>query len=123
MGSRSKTRPRGIEHTLGAVVLAVGLASFLASFTGPEGPIARRQTRAIHVQRTKKHTPKVDSPLGCVKSPASTPVRRARLNCESKALDEVTLMVLFACTYFLMACRLRRRDTRQRLGISYISHP
>lgn len=63
-------------------VLVSFFGSFLASFTGPDGP------------------------LGCVKSPESTPALMLRLNCESKTLVDEALMLLFASTYFLMACRL-----------------
>ena len=65
---------------MGAAVFA--LESFLASFTGPDGP------------------------LGCKKSPASAPLLMLLLICTSKALVEATLMLLFARTYFLMAWRL-----------------
>lgn len=77
----------GADHardyrTLGAALGAAGLGSFFAIFTGPEGP------------------------LGWVKSPDSTPAFRVRLKSESKALGEVTLILLLARTYFLIAWRL-----------------
>lgn len=47
-----------------------------------------------------------DIPLGCWKTPFSTPVLKALLNSESNMLSE-TVMVLFALTYFLSDCRLQ----------------
>lgn len=46
------------------------------------------------------------APFGCVKSPFSTPVFKALLNSESNWVSDVTVMLLFALTYFLIACRL-----------------
>ena len=45
-------------------------------------------------------------PLGCAKSPLSTPVRRALLNCESKEAPDTLGIVLWVWTYFLIAMRL-----------------
>ena len=72
------TRCGGRTLGAGAFFSAAGLASFFASLTGPEGP------------------------LGCEKSPFSTPVFRALLNSESNWVSDVVVIVLLALTYFLM---------------------
>lgn len=48
-------------------------------------------------------------PFGCVKSPFSTPVRKALLNWESNTAAVAAVDLLFANMYFLMAGRLRGR--------------
>ncbi len=45
--------------------------------------------------------------MGCWKSPFSTPDFKALLKSESNWVSDVTVMLLLALTYFLMACRLK----------------
>lgn len=97
-------RVGGIEGlrtlTLGAAgFFSAGLGSFFASLTGPEGP-------GRHGQFVVSSKQVETIPLGCWKSPFSTPDFKALLNRESNCVSEVTVMLLFALTYFLMACRL-----------------
>jgi hypothetical protein len=81
-----------VTLTLGAA--AFGADSFFASFTGPDGP---KKSPSVVIQEriewwwtvtedwhysTEPECPK-DLPLGCVKSPFSTPDLRALLNIES----------------------------------------
>lgn len=66
---------------LGAAA-AAGAAPFFASFTGPEGP------------------------FGCSKTFFATPDWIAWLTCLLTAASSADPRLLFAATYFLMACRL-----------------
>ena len=75
--------------------LAAGLASFLASFTGPEGPVDRRVSMIVQCVRALTRLWYAsrglvgEVPFGCVKSPLSTPLFNALLNIESNCASEL----------------------------------
>ncbi len=103
-----------------ASFLTAGLAAFLASFVPPEAPAhetarsakAKRDSAAAHRRPATHGRPLVregdDVPLGCSKTPFSTPFLRALLKSESN-MASVTVMLLLALTYFLSDWRLWRR--------------
>ena len=97
--SKSGTRHENmvVIRTLTAAFFSpAGLAAGLVSLTGPEGPVMK--VRVGQACGIAKH-----SPLGCWKSPFSTPVFKALLKRESNWSGELTEMLLLAWTYFLMA--------------------